>query len=394
MFAEADRMRPDDDAAARDGCRTSRRRQRAWRTLAPVWATQDVDALSPADVERLRPHDLHTDRNSDAEYAFYGLAGRFQLYADEYLFADERVLAFAPWTAETSETWRRRLGRWIAPGGREPLEGALLVTNRQVFLLRDDAEVVGGGLAWGYRAKATTPERLASVDVTVNHRGRVQLTLDLRANCGQETIDLSFPPGAKDAIQRIADLLAEFLPRAGDRRLRLPGRISPRERLALPPAGRCRATDAVLVADAERTALAAALERWLADHPDPVGVRRRTHAMAVDPGEAERGPELAALTQSDIIRIRLPVFGPPKTCPLAHVTSAELRRSVLGWHVGWTAPADGPAPAETSRMPFPVVAGNECLAFFAALRQALTLLPVEADGPEIAVDDSGEEESG
>src|SRR5690242_10480248 len=108
MF-EADRDRSGRAALAAPAPDHAGPTQRARRTLSPVWATQGIDALSPVAVERLRPHDLHADRNSDAEYAFYRLPGRFQRYADEYLFADERILAFAPWSAAVSDTWRHRL---------------------------------------------------------------------------------------------------------------------------------------------------------------------------------------------------------------------------------------------------------------------------------------------
>src|SRR5437762_626877 len=116
-----------------------------WRTLAHGFE----EGYSPEEptlgqVERWRPRDRYADRNTEAEYAFYRTPGRFQQYAAEYLFANERMLAFAPWTAETTESWLARAGRVLAPGGRHVREGIVAVTDRQVLLLRDDEEGVAG----------------------------------------------------------------------------------------------------------------------------------------------------------------------------------------------------------------------------------------------------------
>lgn len=82
----------------------------------------------PAARPTLRPH-------SDAECALYRLHGPFERFAESHLFADERLLALVPWSAATSETRLRRLSRLEAPGSRQAIEGVMLVTDRQVFLL-------------------------------------------------------------------------------------------------------------------------------------------------------------------------------------------------------------------------------------------------------------------
>ncbi|HEU5318096.1 MAG TPA: hypothetical protein VFX49_18430 [Chloroflexota bacterium] len=92
-----------------------------------------------------------------------------------------RILAFVPWTAETTESWWSRLGRFVAPGGRQAPESALVVTDRGVLLLRDDDEPVAGTLFWGYTAHATTHERIAAVALRQEERGRLRLRLYLRA---------------------------------------------------------------------------------------------------------------------------------------------------------------------------------------------------------------------
>jgi hypothetical protein len=362
-------------------------RQRAWRTLSPVWATKDASDLSPAELERLRPLDRATDRNSEAEYAFNWLASRFQRYAEQYVFADERILAFAPWTAAATDTWRQRFGRWIAPGGRSALEGLLVLTDRQLCLLRDAAEVAGGAMAWGYVVQATTPERLAGVDVAVDPHGRVHLRLELTGSAGSETVCWTFAPEARQAVEEIAALLAGFLPRPADRRLRRVGRILPLERLVLPPAeaGRQKAREAALVPEDDQQILAAAMERYLAAHPDPDGVPRRLHATANILGDAGKAA-LLAVTQAEMVRIPFAEPGAVQSWPLSAVTSAELRASVLGWQIAWIASSGENGEVARTAVPFPTVAAEACLAVFAALRQALTFLPVEADGPELSCD--------
>jgi hypothetical protein len=363
--------------------RGPRPQERAWRTLAPVWATKDAQALTPGQVERLRPLDHYTDRNSDAEYTFYHLAGRFQRYAEAYLFADERILAFTPWTAATSDSWRCRFGRLPGLGRRDPLEGALVVTDRQVFLLRDAAAVGGGSQAWGYLVRPTTPERLAAVGVTVDPRGAVQLRLTLAVCDGIEPVTWTFPPAARAAVDEIATLLSGFLPHPNERHLRRVGRIVPRDRLILPPTrrepGRSTETPRVLADDR----LEAELEQFLTARSHSAGVRRHPLACAIIPRFFD-GAELLAATQADLIHIRAAA----SSCavhryPLPSVTSVELRDSVLGWHIAWTVPSRFGGDANTTTVPLLPVAVAAGLDVFAALRQALTLLPVEAAGPEL-----------
>lgn len=354
----------------------------AWKTLSPVWVPRANDALSPALVERLRPRDRHTDRNSDAEYQLYTLPSRFQSYLDEYLFAHERILAAVPWLASRPESRWGRIGRWLAPGGRQPVAGVVVVTDQQLFLLRDDVGVVGGSLAWGYVIQATTHERIAAVQVRPAAGDRARLHLALAADAARETITWDAPATATADVHRIAALLTGFLPRPADRRLRRIGAIQPYEQLVgrraelAPGQTRSRADDA-LVAPAQVTVLRRTLTEAVARCPAPDGAPRHVHVTSIVPGDHKQGPMLVALTRAQLWRVPLPELAAPIADALTAVTSIEHRRSVLGHHVAWRL-----GTAAAVQVPFPAVAGERARSLFAALRQALTLLPVEANGPD------------
>jgi hypothetical protein len=291
--------------------------------MAGMWATPGADdAPGIREVERWRPDDIATDRNEDAEYGFYALHARFQRAAEALLLPDERILAFVPWTAATTERWWERLGRWAEPGGRQALAGALVVTDRAILFLRDDAEPAAGTIYWGTRAVATTPERLAAVTAERDRRGRVGLTLTLRAADGAEELAWAFGPAAAEDALRAAALLGMFLPRAIQ-----PG--APRVGGEMRPDGGRRRDRAATAATRGRFAagLTAALARW----PGPDGQPRRVLAEVV--GEAVSGPRLLAVTQDHLIVVPPPGVGEPAAYALAEVTSVALRRSVLGCHL-------------------------------------------------------------
>lgn len=359
----------------------------AWRTLAPGWndGTLDEYAFGPAQLERLRPTDASTDRNTDAEYTFYRLHGRFQRWADELFFADERLLAFVPWTAGATEAWWRRIGRRAALGGRQAAEGALVLTDQQTLLLRDDADPAGGALFWGYTARAIAHERLEAVEVHDESGGAPLLRLVLAALGGRETVEWRFPPAVAADVRALATLLAAFPPRPADGRLRRLGRIRPLPMVLVPPSPTPRRANRAqsLVTPEERAALDDALRALVAARPAPGGATRRIHARGIglEAGQCD-APRLLAVTQEHLFVVPFPGHGEPVAQRLAAVTSVELRRSVLGHHVAWTAGRDG-VPARRERLPFPPPALADCFAVFAALRQALTLLPVQARGPDL-----------
>ncbi|MER3436531.1 MAG: hypothetical protein C4346_02280 [Chloroflexota bacterium] len=335
------------------------------------------------ELEQLRPLDRSTDRNTDAEYALYRLPSRFLRYAEEYLLPDEHILAFVPWTATVADTWRTRLGRILTPGGRQPRQGILLVTERQVLLMRDDIDPVAGILFAGYAVEATTHERLIGVRTWDEPGGKIALAIELRAAATHETLTLTFPESAAPEIQQIASLLAGFLPRPDHRRLRLPGRIVPREAWVLPGSrsgsGLRPATNEE-VDEATRSVLQAQLDKLLRAHPDPTGAPRHVHALAMIPDTGD-GAHLMALTQEHLFVVPLPDRARPHVTALTTVTSVELRRSVLGTHVGWRA---GGGEGARRLVTFPPVAAAQSLDVFAALRQALTLLQVEAEATDVA----------
>ncbi len=382
-----------------------------WRTLAPGFEEERAaGAPSLEQVERWRPRDQYADRHTEAEYAFYRLPGRFHRYAAEYLFATERILAFVLWTAETGESWLQRAGRLLAPGGRQVPEGALVVTDRQVLLLRDDEAPVAGTLFWGYTVHATTHERVAAVARRAEPGGRVRLRLYLRApaepglaaSAGGEIVEWLFPAGAAEPLDEAIERLRCFLPRLGDTRLRRLGTIEPLSRLVVapkpPPVGRRRASLQVETAPEQRAALEAALAAALARLPAPEGGPRRVRAQALAPAAGPRhGPRLVALTQAHLLVVPLPGEGAPQVTCLPAVTSAELQHSPLGYHLAWTVAGTCPAarpgtPGAPRRhvLAFPMPAYPQFFAVFGALRQALTLLPERAMGPDLPEGESGE----
>jgi hypothetical protein len=366
--------------------RTRARPRPAWRTMAAVWAGPGADdALGIRQVERWRPEDVATDRNSDAEYAFYALPARFQRAAEALLLPDERILEFVPWTAAATERWWAALGRRLEPSGRQALTGALVVTDRAILFLRDDAEPAAGSIYWGTRAVATTPERLAAVTAERDRRGRVGLTLTLRAAGGAEGLAWTFGPAAAEDALRAAARLDAFLPCAGDRRVRRLGTVQP---WAAPPVSgegrpddRWRQDRAAAAMAAARDRFVAGLMAGLARWPGPDGRPRRVLADVV--GEEADGPRLLAVTQEHLMVVPPPGGGEPTAFPLAGVTSVALRRSVLGSHLAWVLAAPGGAARVVS---LPVLLGEEvaATAAFTALRQALALLPARAAGPDLS----------
>lgn len=368
----------------------------AWRTLAPAWRESTAPAeFAPATLERLRPLDPASDRNTDAEYAFYHLHGRFQRYAEEYLFASERLLAFVPWTAATTDTWWQRLGRRTTPGGRQAREGVLVVTDRQLLLLRDDADAVGGALYWGYTAWATVHDRLAGVAARDDGERAVSLRLTLRAAGGGETLAWTFPAALAGEARRAATLLAEFVPRPVERRLRRPGALLPVSRLFVPRPARARRGrrtapdgDAALVTPAERAALERALAEALATCPAPGGAPRRVRATVLGgDDDATWRPRLLAVTQTHLLLVALPDQPGSQVVPLDTLTSVELRRSTLGRAIAWTVGGADDVPPRRDAVSFPPVALAAGFATFAMLRQALALPPWQAWGPDLAEDE-------
>lgn len=371
----------------------SRARTRpAWRTLASAWAeptSTNEWNFGPTQLERLRPRDHATDRNSDAEYAFYRLHGRFQRYAEELLFATERILAFVPWTAAATDTWWRRLNRWMTPGGRQAPEGVLVVTDRQVLFLHDDAEPVAGSIYWGYQIQATAHERLAGVEVVNERDGAVRLRLTLQALAGRESVEWLFPATAAAVVRQTAALLIDFVPRQPDRRLRRMGTIAPLSTLVAPSAsirrGSHRRRGYAATETEEQAARATALREALQAFPAPDGAPRQVRAMvAATVPDAREERYLLAVTQAHLLLASGSRQRVPEAYPLTTITSVELRRSALGCHLGWTSGGGIGQSPRRFEVRFSPVALARCVVVFAMLRQLLTLLPHLATGPDIA----------
>jgi len=367
-----------------------------WRTLARGFEEgYDRGAPTLGDVERWRPRDVAVDRNTDAEYEFYRVSGRFQRYAAELLFATERILDFVPWTAPTGEHWWARVARWLRPAGEQAPEGALFVTDREVLLLRDDEATVGGTLFWGYRVHAIPHDRIAAVGLRREPGRGARLRLYLRAGCPArivgEVAEWLFPTSSGDALDRAAALLRGFGVGAAAS-LSRPVQIEPMPRLTVtraPLPGRRRATLEVTIAPEKRAALEAALDESLHSLAVPDGAPRVVRARAFVPCTDRRdSPLLFAVTQSHALVVPLPAEGEPCVHRLTQVTSAEFRHSTLGyhlaWHTGGAAPlSTGGAGVRRTELTFPLAAYPDFFAAFAALRQALAIPPARALGSDL-----------
>lgn len=363
---------------------------RAWRTVAMIRDEGERGALTPARLEHLRPLDRHADRNSDAEYAFYHLPGRFQRFADECIFATERILAFVPWSATTGESWRQRVGRLFAVGGREARAGAVILTDHAILFMEDDAEVAGGSVAWGYTCLATSHERLAEVIVRETEADHCELKLVLRTEGGEEAIQRIFPQAVEGEIRALARLLTGFRPEANRGRLRLPGQILPWERLTVAPEtgprrGMRMTPTTAPSAAADTRQLAARLCAILpSDAPAAHALCRRHQATALVTESEGQRQSLLIMTREHLALLPIDGSGNPLLRPLAAVTSVSLRRSVLATRIAMTLGTDPQQPPDRIAVSFPVAGGMASLPVFAALRQGLTLLPGESREPDPA----------
>lgn len=91
------------------------------------------------------------------------------------------------------------------------------------------------------------------------------------------------------------------------------------------------------------------------------------------------------MTQDALLLIPLPDRSQPDAFALGSVTSVEFHVSVLGHSISWTGGAAN-EPALQTTIGVPVMVAASSFAAAALVRQALTLLPIEAAGPEMAVD--------
>jgi hypothetical protein len=357
--------------------------QRKRRSVASGRSIRGDDSLSPRFVEENRPRESQYDRNTAAEYRFYSLPGRFQDFAEEYLFDTDRMLGLVPWTERVMESRWERVRRCIAPEIRALAQGVVLLTDRYLLLLRDDAGMTGGLVAWGYAVHVTAIERLASIETLQRDDARIELRIALKAeeSASCEWIGWGFAAESSDEVAEFAALLGRFIPTPWTRQPRLPGNVVDHRHLMRekgPVAGRQRARPEALGQEPDRLRLQEALDAAILRRPAPDGAARRLrcHGFTLD----EAGHlQLLGGTQENLYALTV-IDGDVKEAvwALSGVTSLRLRRSVLGREMGWTT-GDGQAGTAS----FPVLALPQCLALFAMLRQTLTLLPVEARGPDL-----------
>jgi hypothetical protein len=153
------------------------------------------------------------------------LAPRFQQILSDILQDDEEVLIFVerPPLRRRTGWWHRRSG---GPGSAG--EGLLLVTNQQLLWLSEYFAQGSSFAQGGYIARSLPVERLAGCRLleAASEESALRLQVESEAMAGKEILEIVFPASgeAEEALQRVCEILAAFLPPpAGqqDRRLRL-----------------------------------------------------------------------------------------------------------------------------------------------------------------------------
>lgn len=165
-----------------------------------------VEAGASSHIERLRavdpmvpPYAWHDDLRGS-------LPARFQKYAAELLFDDERVIFFLHRPA-----FARR--RHLLPIGRRENEGLLLLTDRMVLFMQDAIPPGPMFVDWGYDARLAPSERI--VAASVRREGATStLTIEVAAEHGSESLAWTFPAEAQRALGEAASILRAYADRA------------------------------------------------------------------------------------------------------------------------------------------------------------------------------------
>jgi hypothetical protein len=325
------------------------------------------------------------------------MPSRFARYLGELLTADERALFFAAAPALTLRGWneaapRRGGGGWLAGrlfsgrASRRLHEGLLLVTDRQVMLLRDYAPANGVGTQLGFLARSWPLGRLVAVGVA--HAGSsldeamrgwpervtarlcppqpldealaapeqtARLALALEGAAGIQLTGVAFPPEAAPQLERAAGLLHGFTPLlgaagGGDWRLRrLPTvtawRPTEREARELESLGG-------MVAPAVARTLLEETQRTLAPE-EMILAQGRTPSLAESGADI---PALLTLTPRHLLLASAASGGAARmrTLPLGELTSVTLSYSLMGSWLAVARPLMDPRPVcEEIRVAFP-----------------------------------------
>lgn len=195
-------------------CREARRRGQLVRNEQRRAATAPV-AWQASSLALRRWRQPETEAYTAAEYDILRLPFRFQGYAREAFDPDERILLAIP-RPSAKPGWREFLG--VSAG--KP-EGVLVITDRQVVLLKEAAPP-GLTLAnWGYRARATANERIVSARARTEGKDAI-LDLTIGAEHGLELLPIKLPATASPAVEQAAELLARFRLTGGRALRRIP----------------------------------------------------------------------------------------------------------------------------------------------------------------------------
>jgi hypothetical protein len=332
-----------EEAAARERYRQTFYAERTTRAQERRLGGRAWQAEMSAPERDLRDE---AERHSAAEYHLRDVPARFQDYVVELLLPSERILALI----HRPPPVRRGLFR------RATLpEALLLVTDRQLLAMVDTIPPDVTMARWGFTAESAPLEKLGSVSLRDERRTAI-LTVSFMAAAGPSAIAFALPDG-HEALEPTRLLLADFVPRPGDRRLQRHYRVSEPDNWAAlgafwrfdPNGWRAFTTLCTRVQDA-------------LPPDEPI------HHYAIDPAwDRDRGALLLALTPS---RLVVAEEGKDIThIPLDRISSVLLQRAPIGSWLGVTIP-DG-ATVHERRFHCYAFAYPAFARLFTLLRQAI-----------------------
>lgn len=388
---------------------------------------------------------------AEPEHLEQWLPTRFQRYVSEVVLPDERLLFFAHcpsfrvrgWVAQATLFPRTHDMRSVSPAtkprswslqdalaqgrnmvdhqrGRILHEGLLLITDRQVLMLREVAPPEATLTPWGYTAQSWPIERAIATagapagvafeaaiaswpaeirqqlvgaklfdEATIPSRW-ARLLVALDGVDGAEVAGVAFPPEGADALAHAAILIERFMPWKGfsatkDRRLRRIPEVEPwkptdEEVAALETLGDVIASAQVAALTEVITAALASGETILAQARTP----SRTAPTSKEAALLTLTPRrllLAQVGRNSHTRASLRVI------PLGQITSATLRHSLLGCALTLALPhpptgdeAAGASGVESLVVGFPSPLIVPFRAVFTRLRVLLGRAPRGANG--------------
>jgi hypothetical protein len=200
---------------ARQRARLAQVEEHEHERVKPAWESDSSRSL----IDRLaRETDLHTQ----AEAALFLIPYRFQKYLRLCLDPDERILF---WVHRPRFTVNRVMG--ISVFGKLLREGLLLLTDRQILWIMDAVTPTVAVEGYGYVAQSIASDLLS--EVTIEEKPR-HLKLRLKSENALRACDdleIEFQFAAREELEQATHLLASFIPRENDRRLRRITKLNP-----------------------------------------------------------------------------------------------------------------------------------------------------------------------